>query len=93
MDAVVRFGTGVGLAPHGLAMAMKTGTAAEPGVGYHVNYVGFLPGRSLAFCVRVTHERTSPAVTHAARQVTQRLLQSLADRLRRERPSPSPTLD
>jgi cell division protein FtsI/penicillin-binding protein 2 len=93
MDAVVRFGTGVGLAPHGLAMAMKTGTAAEPGVGYHVNYIGFLPGRSLAFCVRVTHERTSPAVTRAARQVTQRLLQSLADRLRRERASPSPTLD
>jgi peptidoglycan glycosyltransferase len=93
MDAVVRYGTGVGLAPDGLAMAMKTGTAAEPGVGYHVNYVGFLPGRSLAFCVRVTHERTSPAVTRAAREVTQRLLRSLADRLQRDRPSPPPALD
>ena len=85
MDAVVRFGTGVGLAPDGLAMAMKTGTAAEVGVGYHVNYIGFLPGRSLAFCVRVTHERTSPAVTRAAREVTQRLLRSLADRPQRKR--------
>jgi peptidoglycan glycosyltransferase len=81
MEAVVRFGTGAGLAPEKLALAMKTGTAAEFGLGYHVNYVGFLPRRSLAFCVRVTHERTSPAVSRAAREVTARLLQSLGDRL------------
>ncbi len=81
MEAVVRFGTGAGLAPDDLALAMKTGTAAEFGLGYHVNYIGFLPRRSLAFCVRVTHERTSPAVSRAAREVTARLLQSLGDRL------------
>ena len=44
---------------------MKTGTAAERGRGYHVNYIGVgpLPDPTVAFCVRVTHERSSPAVT------------------------------
>ncbi len=61
---------------------MKTGTAAERGQGYHVNYIGMgpLPTAPLAFCVRVTHERTSPAVTTAAREVTRRLLWALASR-------------
>jgi peptidoglycan glycosyltransferase len=82
MEAVARSGTGVGLAPPGFAVAMKTGTAAERGQGYHVNYIGFgpLPGAELAFCVRVTHQPTSPAVTNAARGVTRALLGALADR-------------
>ncbi len=82
MQAVVRSGTGVGLAPPDFAVAMKTGTAAERGQGYHVNYIGFgpLPAASLAFCVRVTHQPTSPAVTTAARAVTRRLLWALAQR-------------
>ena len=61
---------------------MKTGTAAEWGHGYHVNYIGMgpLPDPVVAFGVRVTNERTSPAVNRAAREVTRRLLAALADR-------------
>lgn len=61
---------------------MKTGTAAERRRGYHVNYIGVgpLPDPAVAFCVRVTEERTSPAVTAAARDVTRNLLAALADR-------------
>jgi peptidoglycan glycosyltransferase len=82
MQAVAESGTGAGLAPPGLGVAMKTGTAAERGQGYHVNYVGMLPlpDPGVAFCVRVTHERSSPRVTTAAREVTRRLLTGLADR-------------
>jgi membrane carboxypeptidase/penicillin-binding protein len=82
MEAVARSGTGVGLAPPGFAVAMKTGTAAERGQGYHVNYIGIgpLPGAELAFCVRVTHQPTSAAVTTVARSVTRALLGALADR-------------
>ncbi|HEX9189079.1 MAG TPA: penicillin-binding transpeptidase domain-containing protein, partial [Vicinamibacteria bacterium] len=80
MEAVSSSGTGAGLAPPGFPVAMKTGTAAEHRLGYHVNYIGFgpLPEPTLAFCVRVTHEPTSPAVTRAAREVTRRLLELLA---------------
>ena len=82
MEAVVRSGTGAGLAPPEFEVAMKTGTAAERGQGYHINYIGMgpLPEATLAFCVRVTHEPSSPAVTTAARAVTRRLLAALADR-------------
>jgi peptidoglycan glycosyltransferase len=82
MEAVALEGTGGGLAPAGLRVAMKTGTAAEPGRGYHVNYIGMapLPDPAVAFCVRVTNERTSPVVTTAAREVTRRLLHRLAER-------------
>ncbi len=87
MQAVAESGTGAGLAPPGLGVAIKTGTAAEPGQGYHVNYVGMapLPFPTVAFCVRVTHERSSPRVTAAARAVTRRLLAGLADRQARDR--------
>jgi hypothetical protein len=80
MEAVAESGTGAGLAPPGFPVAMKTGTAAQRGVGYHVNYVGLgpLPEPTVAFCVRVTNEATSPAVTRAARDVTRRLLELLA---------------
>ncbi len=66
---------------------MKTGTASERGKGYHVNYIGMTPlsDPAIAFCVRVTHERSSPAVTTAAREVTRRLLSGLADRRQRRR--------
>jgi len=82
MEAVTRYGTAAGLAPPGFAVAMKTGTAAEYRKGYHVNYIGFgpLPDARLAFCVRVTHRPTSPAVTRAARDVTRRLLARLNER-------------
>jgi peptidoglycan glycosyltransferase len=82
MEAVALEGTGGGLAPEGLRVAMKTGTAAEPGRGYHVNYIGMapLPDPTVAFCVRVTNERTSPAVNRAAREVTRDLLHRLAER-------------
>lgn len=82
MEAVAQFGTGGGLAPPGFPIAMKTGTAAEWGRGYHVNYIGMgpLPDPAVAFCVRVTNGRSSPAVTRAARDATRRLLAALADR-------------
>lgn len=82
MQAVARAGTGAGLAPDGFAVAMKTGTAATPGLGYHVNYIGMgpLPEPTVAFCVRVTGERSSPLATQAAREVTRRLLEALATR-------------
>jgi len=64
---------------------LSGGTAAEPGRGYHVNYIGIapLPEPAVAFCVRVTNEPSSPAVTAAAREVTRRLLSGLAARLTR----------
>ena len=84
MEAVAAYGTGAGLAPQGFPIAMKTGTAAEWSRGYHVNYIGMgpLPDPVVAFCVRVTNERSSPAVNRAAREVTRRLLAALAERLR-----------
>ena len=82
MGAAAAHGTGAGLAPPGFPIAVKTGTAAERGRGYHVNYIGVgpWPDPAIAFCVRVTNERTSSAVTSAARDVTRRLLAALADR-------------
>lgn len=82
MQAVAGSGTGAGLAPAGFPIAMKTGTAATPGLGYHVNYVGFgpLPEPTVAFAVRVTGEPTSPGVNQDAREVTRRLLGALAER-------------
>jgi peptidoglycan glycosyltransferase len=82
LEAAATQGTGAGLAPPGFPVAIKTGTAAERGRGYHVNYIGVgpWPDPVIAFCVRVTDERTSPAVTRAAREVTSRLLAALADR-------------
>jgi peptidoglycan glycosyltransferase len=82
MEAVAAFGTGASLAPAAFPVALKTGTAAEWGRGYHTNYVGFGPPEdpTVAFCVRVTNERNSPAVTRATREVTRRLLAALADR-------------
>jgi cell division protein FtsI/penicillin-binding protein 2 len=82
MRAAADRGTGVDLAPTGFPIAIKTGTGAERGRGYHVNYVGAgpLPDATVAFCIRVTHGSSSPAVTRAARDVTRRLLAALADR-------------
>jgi peptidoglycan glycosyltransferase len=82
MRAAAERGTGAGLAPAGFPVAVKTGTGAQRGLGYHVNYVGAgpLPDPTVAFCVRVTHGASSPDVTRAARDVTRRLLAALADR-------------
>jgi peptidoglycan glycosyltransferase len=90
MRGVAERGTGTGLAPAGFPVAMKTGTGADDG-RYHVNYVGAgpLPDPTVAFCVRLTHGVSSPAVTRAAREVTRRLLTALAERrhlLRRPAP-------
>ena len=80
MRAVARRGgTGADLAPVGFPVAMKTGTASEPGLGYHVNHIGFGPDRAprVAFSVRVTHQRTSHRAGAAARAVTRSLLRRL----------------
>jgi cell division protein FtsI/penicillin-binding protein 2 len=73
-------GTAEGVAPPGFPVAMKTGTASEPGHGYHVNYIGVgpMPEPSLAFCVRVTHGSSSPAITRTAREALGTLLSRLA---------------
>jgi peptidoglycan glycosyltransferase len=72
-------GTAGGLDPPGFQVAMKTGTAAAPGAGYHVNYIGVgpLPRPRIAFCVRLTHGGSSPDVNRRARQVLAALLASL----------------
>lgn len=83
MDAVVRpGGTANGVSPHDFPVAMKTGTAAEPGQGYHVNYVGVgpMPRPRLAFALRLTHEPTSGHVSRAARGSLRVLLEGLAGR-------------
>jgi transpeptidase family protein len=75
-------GTADGVAPPSFPVAMKTGTAAAPGVGYHVNYVGVgpLPRPRLAFCVRVTHQPTSHHARDAGHEVLSRLLADLGRR-------------
>lgn len=82
MRAVSLYGTGTGVAPRELPIAMKTGTAAEYRKGYHVNYIGVAPTpeSSVAFCVRVTYRPNSRAVNRAAKEVTRALLEGLADR-------------
>ena len=81
MEAVARYGTGRGLAPWSFPIAMKTGTASHPRHGFHVNYIGVgpLPEPRIAFCVRITHQRTSRRVRDAARRVTRRLLEEVAE--------------
>ncbi|HVO09417.1 MAG TPA: penicillin-binding transpeptidase domain-containing protein [Vicinamibacteria bacterium] len=95
MKAVPLYGTAAGVAPPGLEVAMKTGTASAPGLGYHVNYVGFLPAAHppLAFCVRVTGYRASPRIHAAAHAVTARLLEALSARpaAPRSPAAPAPT--
>ncbi len=80
MEAVTRFGgTGYNLAPAGFTFAMKTGTASDGRTGYHTNYIGFFPlsDPKVAFCVRVTHQRTSSRVRRATVKVMRKLFQSL----------------
>jgi hypothetical protein len=74
-------GTAEGAAPPTFPVAMKTGTAATPRVGYHVNYIGVgpMPDPQVAFCVRVTHLGSSPAVNAAAREVLGLLLARLGE--------------
>lgn len=81
MEAVTDWGgTAANLPPPDFPVAMKTGTAALPGSGYHVNYVGFAPvlDAEVAFCIRLTHQPTSRRVSLAARLVTQRFLHYLS---------------
>lgn len=75
-------GTAEGVAPPSFPVVMKTGTASAPGLGYHVNYVGAgpMPHPRIAFCVRVTHQPTSPRVGAAAREVLRALLAELGRR-------------
>lgn len=80
MDTVVRRGTAQRVwPPSNFRVAMKTGTASDPRYGFHVNYIGFgpLPDARLAFCVRITDQRTSARVRRAGQQVTHRLLRGL----------------
>jgi hypothetical protein len=82
MQAVIAYGTAAGVEPPGLAVAMKTGTAAAPRLGYHVNYIGFAPvdHPALAFCVRATGRSSSHGIRADARLITWRLLAGLAGR-------------
>ena len=80
MLAVVTRGTGSAIANPGFPVAMKTGTGRDPGKGgYHINYIGFGPVNrpTIAFAVRVTHQRNSPRVRRAGVEVTRRLLDGL----------------
>ncbi|MEJ2076501.1 MAG: penicillin-binding transpeptidase domain-containing protein [Acidobacteriota bacterium] len=81
MRAVVEWGGTVhGVEPGDFKVAMKTGTASAPGLGYHTNYIGFGPisAPTVAFCVRITGQRTSKSVRQASMNVTYRLLHYLA---------------
>jgi peptidoglycan glycosyltransferase len=79
-------GTAAGATPPEFPVAMKTGTASAPRVGYHVNYVGAgpLPNPTLAFSVRVTHQPTSLGVNRVARDVLRQVLQAAVPRPRVE---------
>ncbi len=81
MQAVALWGTAAGVAPASFPVAMKTGTASQFRVGYHCQHfgVGPLPHPTLAFAVRVTHQRSSPRAGAAAREVSARLLAGLAE--------------
>lgn len=77
MRAVTRYGGTAGfIAPTGFPVYMKTGTGGSYRDGYHVNYIGYVPGDqgNIAFCVRVTDKRTSSRVRRAAYQTTRELL-------------------
>jgi peptidoglycan glycosyltransferase len=82
-------GTAARIAPSSFPVALKTGTASEPGTGFHVNYIGFgpLPDTRFAFAVRVTHQSSSRRVRNAAFAVTRRLLDGLS-RFEIDRPAP-----
>jgi peptidoglycan glycosyltransferase len=84
-------GTAARIAPASFPVALKTGTASEPGTGFHVNYIGFgpLPHARVAFAVRVTHQSSSRRVRNAAFAVTHRLLEGLA-RFDLDRAAPAP---
>jgi peptidoglycan glycosyltransferase len=72
-------GTAEGVEPASFPVAMKTGTAAEPGQGYHTNYIGVgpMPDPTVAYCVRVTNGGSSPAVTRSSREALAALLAGL----------------
>lgn len=74
-------GTAEGAAPASFPVAMKTGTASTPGLGYHVNYIGVgpLPDPTVAFCLRVTNQSSSPAVNASAREALGGLLARLGE--------------
>jgi membrane peptidoglycan carboxypeptidase len=79
MEAVVERGTANRVATPGFPVAMKTGTAAEPSGDFHVNYIGYGPlgDNRLAFCVRITDQRSSRHVRSVASIVTGQLLEGL----------------
>lgn len=79
MEEVAVNGTGQGLSHDGFRIAMKTGTGSTTGTGYVTNYIGFgpLPDAQVAFCVRVTHQRTSSRVRRATRHVMTDLIEQL----------------
>jgi peptidoglycan glycosyltransferase len=74
-------GTAEGVAPASFPVAMKTGTASTPNLGYHVNYIGVgpLPDPTVAFCLRVTNLGSSSTVNVAAREVLGALLNRLGE--------------
>jgi len=81
MRAVVGSGgTAHGVETDNFHVAMKTGTAATPGLGYHTNYIGFGPvdNPTVAYCVRITGIRSSRTIGRVSRSVTHRLLRYLS---------------
>lgn len=73
-------GTASNLAPPSFPVAMKTGTGATPGLGYHTNYIGYGPVDAplYSFAVRITGISTSKGVRQATTDATRRLLAVLA---------------
>jgi penicillin-binding protein A len=80
LSVVESGGTAFNVAPPEFPVAMKTGTGATPGLGFHTNYVGIgpLPDPKVAFSVRITGQRTSRQVRYASFRVTRSLLNSLS---------------
>jgi hypothetical protein len=72
-------GTAEGVEPASFPVVMKTGTASEPGQGYHTNYIGVgpMPSPTVAYCVRITNGSSSPAVTRSSREALAALLAGL----------------
>ena len=79
MEAVVERGSANRVMTPGFPVAMKTGTACDASGDFHVNYIGFGPlgDDRLAFCVRITDQRSSRWVRSVAATVTAKLLEEL----------------
>ena len=88
MRAVTRYGgTAAFIAPPGFQVYMKTGTGGNYRDGFHVNYIGYVPGDqgNIAFCVRITDKKTSFQARRAAYQTNREFLIHLKQMVERRR--------